>query len=79
MQEKFASTVGIIMNDPIEMAAKQLKEIVESCRTLAEAIQKDDEDEKLFCLTVIGLVHQYLFKDSSKKAVMLIKKLEKSN
>lgn len=67
------------MIDPIEVAAKQLKEIVESCRALAEAIQKDDENEKLFCLTVIGLVHGYLFHDAPKEAVMLVKKLEKSN
>lgn len=79
MQEKFALGVVIIMNNPIEGAAKQLKEIVESCRALAEAIQKDDENERVFCLTVIGLVHEYLFKESPKEAVMLMKKLEESH
>lgn len=64
------------MNDPMEIAAKQLKEIMESCRTLIEAIQKDDEKEKIFCLTVIALVHDYLFKKAPREAVMMNNKIE---
>ncbi len=64
------------MNDPIVVAAKQIKDIVEAFRTIAEALESKDNNEVNFCLTVVGLVHEYLFHEAPKEATMLVKKLE---
>lgn len=64
------------MNDPIDVAAKQIKEVMEAMRTIADTIATDNEKEVKFCLTVVGLVHQYLFKEAPKEATMHVNKMD---
>lgn len=58
------------MNDSIENTAKQIKEIMEACRTIIDGLQKDDPPEVLFCQKVIALTHNYLFKLAPQEAAL---------
>lgn len=61
----------------IDKGATQVKEIVGACMEMVKSLGCDDEKEKKFCLTVIGLVHQYLFQDAPQEAKSLMIELDK--